>query len=169
MVQTIPCLELIEVDKVSDRCCAGIKSNCRIMRSKEKIPDIIESTVGPLFRSVTSLDNSVEFTFTTTATFTSISKTTTFKYNSTKYYWYVDGYLYFPNVDFDFVKVEGLFQNDLGIISCDGKSECLIKQENTTFIPEYLLAEIENSVIKELSIRIQIPTDQADDKQNVNR
>jgi len=169
MVQTIPCLELIEVDKVSDRCCAGIKSNCRIMRSKEKIPDIIESTVGPLFRSVTSLDNSVEFTFTTATTFTSISKTTTFKYNSTKYYWYVDGYLYFPNVDFDFVKVEGLFQNDLGLISCDEKENCLIKQENTTFIPEYLLAEIENSVIKELSVRLQIPTDQADDKQNVNR
>jgi len=49
LIQSIPCLELIEVDKVSDRCCAGIKSNCTIMRSKERIPDIIESTNGPFF------------------------------------------------------------------------------------------------------------------------
>lgn len=169
LIQTIPCLELIEVDKVSDRCCAGIKSNCTIMRSKERIPDIIESINGPLFRSISSLDNSTEFTLTTPTTYISSSKTTTFKYNTTKYYWYVDGYLYFPNVDFEFVKVEGLFEKDLSDVFCAREKKCLKRQDEKTFIPDYLLAEIESSVIKELALRLQVPEETADNKKNINR
>jgi hypothetical protein len=169
LIQSIPCLELIEVDKVSDRCCAGIKSNCTIMRSKERIPDIIESTNGPLFRSIASLDNSTEFTLTTPTTYISSSKTTTFKYNTTKYYWYVDGYLYFPNVDFEYVKVEGLFEKDLSDVFCAVEKKCLKRQEEKTFIPDYLLAEIESSVIKELALRLQVPEETADNKKNINR
>jgi hypothetical protein len=169
LIQSIPCLELIEVDKVSDRCCAGIKSNCTIMRSKERIPDIIESTNGPLFRSISSLDNSTEFTLTTPTTYISSSKTTTFKYNTTKYYWYVDGYLYFPNVNFEYVKVEGLFEKDLSDVFCAIEKKCLKRQDEKTFIPDYLLAEIESSVIKELALRLQVPEETADNKKNINR
>lgn len=169
LIQSIPCLELIEVDKVSDRCCAGIKSNCTIMRSKERIPDIIESTNGPLFRSIASLDNSTEFTLTTPTTYISSSKTTTFKYNTTKYYWYVDGYLYFPNVDFEYVKVEGLFEKDLSDVFCAVEKKCIKRQDEKTFIPDYLLAEIESSVIKELALRLQVPEETADNKKNINR
>lgn len=169
LIQSIPCLELIEVDKVSDRCCAGIKSNCTIMRSKERIPDIIESTNGPLFRSIASLDNSTEFTLTTPTTYISSSKTTTFKYNTTKYYWYVDGYLYFPNVHFEYVKVEGLFEKDLSDVFCATEKKCIKRQDEKTFIPDYLLAEIESSVIKELALRLQVPEETADNKKNINR
>lgn len=169
LIQSIPCLELIEVDKVSDRCCVGIKSNCTIMRSKERIPDIIESTNGPLFRSISSLDNSTEFTLTTPTTYISSSKTTTFKYNTTKYYWYVDGYLYFPNVNFEYVKVEGLFEKDLSDVFCAIEKKCLKRQDEKTFIPDYLLAEIESSVIKELALRLQVPEETADNKKNINR
>jgi len=169
LIQSIPCLELIEVDKVSDRCCAGIKSNCTIMRSKERIPDIIESTNGPLFRSISSLDNSTEFTLTTPTTYISSSKTTTFKYNTTKYYSYVDGYLYFPNVNFEYVKVEGLFEKDLSDVFCAIEKKCLKRQEEKTFIPDDLLAEIESSVIKELALRLQVPEETADNKKNINR
>jgi hypothetical protein len=139
------------------------------MRSKERIPDIIESTNGPLFRSISSLDNSTEFTMTTPTTFVSTSKTTTFKYNTSKYYWYVDGYLYFPNVDFEFVKVEGLFEKDLSDVFCGVEKKCRKRQDEKTFIPDYLLAEIEGSVIKELTLRLQVPEETADNKKNINR
>ena len=35
LFKEIPCLELIDVDKV-DECCAGIKTGCTIKRSKNK-------------------------------------------------------------------------------------------------------------------------------------
>lgn len=169
IIQTLPCVELIEIDKVSDTCCAGIKSNCTIMRTKEKIPHVVESRYGPLFRSVTTIDNSDDFTLTTPVVYSSISSTTTFKYNSTKYYWYINGYLYFPNVDFEYVKVEGIFEDSIDPFICNTDDKCKNRQDDNLFIPDYLFAEIEQSVLKELLIKLQVPSDTSDDKQNLYR
>ena len=106
IIKTLPCVELIEVDKVSDTCCASIRSNCKIRITKDKITHVVECRYGPIFRSVTTLDNSNDFTLTTPNTFNSIIGTTTYRYNKTLYFWYINGYLYFPNVDFDYVKIE---------------------------------------------------------------
>src|ERR1035437_3682948 len=51
----IPCVELIEIDKI-EACCSAIKSGCTIMRTKNRLPEIFEGTYGPLFRMITSLD-----------------------------------------------------------------------------------------------------------------
>ncbi len=59
LFETIPCLELIEVDKV-EACCTGIKSNCTIHRTKDRLPEVLEGAYGPLFRSIASIDRSVE-------------------------------------------------------------------------------------------------------------
>lgn len=168
IIKTIPCVELIEVDKVSDTCCLQIKSGCVIKRTKEKVLNVVESKYGPIFRSVSSLDGSLDFNITTPSTFNSISNSTTFKYNNTKYYWFTDGYLYFPNVDYDAVKVEGIFEDDVTNFLC-GKDQCVQRQDDTTFIPDYLHSAIEQMVLKELFARIQIPAETADDKQNINR
>ena len=169
IIKTLPCVELIEVDKVSDTCCATIRSGCKIKRTKEKIPHVVECRYGPIFRSVTTLDNSNDFTLTTPSTFNSIIGTTTFKYNKTLYFWYINGYLYFPNVDFDYVKVEGIFEDSIDPFVCDDKLKCIYRQDDDLFIPDYLLPEIEQLVIKDLIMRIQVPAETSDDKQNINR
>ena len=46
-----------------------------------------------------------------------MTKTTTFKYNNRQYFWYLDGYLYFPNLIWDAVKIEAIFEND--VETCD--------------------------------------------------
>lgn len=160
----IPCVELIEVDKV-EACCSGIKSKCTIMRTKDRLPEVLEGSYGPLFRSISSLDRSILVFKTYPATFTSIANSTTYKYNTTKYYWYIDGYLYFPNIEWDGVLVEGLWVDSIDYLTCEGP-QCKVVQEETMPIPEYLFAEIEQMVMRDMGMLVQMPTEAQDDKQS---
>ena len=58
---------------------------------------------------------------------------------------------------------------DLSDVFCATEKKCVKRQDEKTFIPDYLLAEIENSVIKELTLRLQVPEETADNKKNINR
>lgn len=168
LFEVIPCVELVEVDKV-EACCSAIKSNCIIRRTKEKLPEVLEGTYGPLFRSITSLDRSIDVYKTYPATFTAMANTTTFKYNNKKYYWYLDGYLYFPNLLWDGVLVEGLFAESINYLKCDDPDLCQLRQEDLIHIPEYLFAEVEQMVMRDLGIFVQMPNDTQDDKQSALR
>ena len=165
--QTLPCVELIEVDKI-EACCAGIKSGCTIKRTKDKLPTFMEGYWGPLLRTVSSIDGSFEMYPTAPGVYTSMTKTSGFKYNKQKYYWYLDGYLYFPNIDWDAVKIEGVFTEDISTLEKNGES-CTKKQLHSINVPEFLLAEIEKMAIGDFIQRLQIPTDKSDDNINLNR
>lgn len=167
LFETIPCLELIEVDKV-EACCSGIRTNCTIRRTKDKLPDVLEGSYGPLFRSITSLDRSIEVYKTYPSIYTSIANSTNARYNTTKYYWYLDGYLYFPNIEWDGVLVEGLWTASVDYLKCDG-NDCELKQNHYVHIPEYLFAEVEQLVLKDLGIFVQMPNETQDDKQSILR
>ena len=107
--QTLDFVELIEVDKIESNCC-GIKSDCKIKRTKLKLPAFMEGYWGPLIRTVSSIDGSIECQATSPGTYTSMTNSTSFKYNKTKYFWWINDYLYLPNVFLDIYK-ECLFQN----------------------------------------------------------
>lgn len=164
LFQKLPCVELTEVDKI-EACCSGIKTNCKIMRTKEKLPTVLEGSYGPLFRAIASVDGSIIFYKTYPSTYTFMTNSSTFKYNKNKYYWYLDGYLYFPNIDWDAVSVEGLFDDSIQLYVCDG-DVCKPRQDEKTSFPEYLFAEIEQSVVKDLLTTIQIPAENTDDNQS---
>jgi hypothetical protein len=69
-----------------------------------------------------------------------------------------------PNLDWDAIKVEAIFTED----ATQG-DECTKKQDLGINVPEFLLAEIEAMVIKDLGSRLSIPTDLSDDNINPNR
>jgi hypothetical protein len=162
LFETLPCVELIEVDKI-EACCAGVKSNCKIMRTKEKLPTVLEGAYGPLFRTISSIDGSIQVYKTYPNTYQSMTDSTTFKYNTNKYYWYLGGYLYFPNLEWESVRIEGLWEESITHLTCD-TDECQLRQDDDTHIPEYLFAEIEQNVIKDLTLLIQTPVEGQDDK-----
>lgn len=164
LFEVLPCVELIEVDKI-EACCTGIKSGCKIMRTKDKLPSVLEGSYGPLFRSVTSIDGSVEMFRTYPSTFTAMIESTNFKYNKNKYYWYLNGHLYFPNIPWESVRVEGLWDESIAEFTCDG-DVCKPRQEDQFHIPEYLFAEIEQLAIKDITLLIQTPVEGQDDKQS---
>ena len=165
LFQKLPCVELVEVDKI-EACCSGIKSNCKIMRTKEKLPTVLEGSYGPLFRAIASVDGSIIFYKTYPSTYTFMANSTTFKYNKNKYYWYLDGYLYFPNIDWEAVRVEAIFEGQADTCTTD---DCLIKQDQPLPFPEYLFSEIEQFAVKELTVLLQVPVDTLDDSQNILR
>jgi hypothetical protein len=163
--QVLPYLELIDVDKV-EAGCIGIYSGCYFKRSKEKLPTILNGTFGPIIRTVSSIDGTIELFRTDPGTWVSMTKSTTFKYNRSIYFWYLDGYLYIPNVDWDAIRMEAIFEGQVDTCTTD---DCLIKQDQPLPFPEYLFSEIEQFTVKELTITMQVPPDGSDDSQNILR
>jgi hypothetical protein len=165
----LPFVELISVDKI-EAGCTGVYSGCYFKRTKDKLPDVFEGMFGPLLRSVTSIDGSIELFRTEPGTFVSISKSTNFKYNKKHYFWYANGYLYLPNVEWEAIRVEGIFEGDQADFLCPtDENQCKIKQEMQLPFPEYLFSEIEQFVLQELTMTVKLPQDQGDDGQNVLR
>lgn len=164
----LPYVELIDVDKVQAGC-AGIYSGCTIKRTKDKLPKMLDGSFGPLIRSVSSIDGSVELYRTEPGTYTSITKSVNFKYNMQKYFWFIDGYLYLPDNQWDAIKVEALFDADISDYHCETEDQCKIRQDQRLPFPEYLFSEIEQFVVKELTLAMQVPTNGSDDSQNVLR
>ena len=165
LFKVLPYVELIDVDKV-EAGCVGVYSGCYFKRSKEKMPSILDGMFGPLFRTVSSIDGTLELFRTDPGTWASITKSTTFKYNKRPYFWYLNGYIYVPNVEWDAIRVEAIFENDVPI--CD-EEMCMPMQDQPLNIPEYLFSEVEQFVLQEFTMTIQVPGDLTDDGQNVLR
>lgn len=166
--EPLPYVELIDVDRV-EADCAGVFSGCTIKRSKYKLPKMIEGYWGNLIRNITSIDSSINLQPTYPSTYLSITRTTSFKYNNTNYYWFLNGYIYCPNLDWDAIRIEGIFDADLSDWTCYGYDKCLPRYEQHLNIPEAMLAEIEQQVLNILINTIKIPADNIDDKININR
>jgi hypothetical protein len=165
---TIPCLELIEVSPI-EACCGAVTSNCRYRRTAAKLPSLMNGEYGPIFRTVSSIDGSVEVYATTPSLYASMSKTSGFKFNKNKYYWYLNGYLYFPNIEWEGVMVQGIFEGDITELTCpsgSGMPNCSIRQDQMSPIPDFLFAEVEQNVLQELGILINTPPDVVGDKQS---
>ena len=164
----LPYIELIDVDKV-EAGCTGVYSECYIKRSKDKIPQLFDGMFGPVIRTASSIDSSIKMYRTEPGTFVSITKSTNYKYNKKVYFWYLNGYIYVPNVAWDAMKLEGIFEGDKRDFLCPSPNDCLIRQDFQLPFPEYLFSEIEQFVIKELSNAMQVPSNGPDDSQNILR
>lgn len=166
--QSLDFVELIEVDRVQAQC-KGITSGCTFKRTKDKIPGMLEGYYGPIIRSVTSIDMSEDVSPTFPNTFEQMSRQKTFKYNKKKYFWYLDGHLYFPNLDWDAVRIEGVFEGDVSKYNCSSETDCSFMQDKGFNIPEFLFAEIEQNVIRDLGGTLQVPQDIQHDNRNIAR
>ena len=169
LFEVIPCIDLIEVDRI-EACCLGIKTGCTFRRTKDKLPAFLENDKGPVIRDVTTIDGSQSLEPTYPMIYTNMTKTSGFKYNKKKYYWYQDGYLYIPDVEWENIRIEAIFDEDITPFLCSNEStDCVLQQDREMGVPDYLFAEIEQMVLKELLTTGQIPSDGADDGQNVLR
>lgn len=165
LFQVLPFVELIDVDKV-EAGCTGVYSGCYFKRTKDKLPPILDGMFGPIIRTTSSIDGTLEMFRTDPGTWVSITKSTTFKYNKRPYFWYINGYIYCPNIEWDAIRVEAIFENNTK--TCD-TDDCILQQDQPLNIPEYLFAEVEQYVIKEFSITMQVPADGSEDSQNILR
>lgn len=158
----LPCVDLIEVDKVE--ACCEVKSGVLIKRTKDRLPGVLEGAGGLLLRTVASVDGSEEVFRTTPQFYNAQQKTSAAKYNKTKYYWFLDGYLYIPNVDWDSIAIEGIFESKLAP-TCE--DPCRAVQDQYLNIPSDLFAQVEQQVINDFLRMAQInPDNQQGDNQS---
>ena len=87
--QVLPYVELIDVDRV-EAGCVGVYSECYFKRSKDKLPSILDGMFGPIIRTTSSIDGSIEMFRTDPGTWVSITKSSTFRYNKRPYFWYLN-------------------------------------------------------------------------------
>jgi hypothetical protein len=164
VVQSLDDVELVEVDRV-EACCTGLKSGCKIKRTKDKLPVFMQGYYGPLIRNITSVDGTQDLQPTLPGSYIKIANSKNFKYNKAKYYWYMNDYLYFPNLEWDSVRIEGIFEDDINVFTC-AEDSCLTRTEQLFNVPDYLHGEMESAVMKDLMTMFQIPSDSTGDKQS---
>lgn len=167
VIQTLEFVELQEVDKV-EASCTGIKSDVMIKRTKEKMPTFMQGYWGPLIRTVASLDGSQELQPILPSTYIRMANSKNFKFNKTLYYWFLNDYLYFPNLEWDAVRIEGIFQDDIQSFTCKD-DDCMVRSDQPLNVPDYLFGELEAAVLKDLGAMAQFPADMPNDKQNALR
>jgi hypothetical protein len=160
-------MELIEVDRAEAQCFC-VESSCTFKRTKEKLPELLHGYYAPLIRMVGSLDQSEDVMPTNPSTYEKMSKQKSFKYNKTKYYWYLDGYLYFPNLDWDAIRLEGIFVGDISKYNCEEPDYCYSMYDVMCPIPEYLFTEIEQLIFsQDLGLMVKLPQDTQHDTKNI--
>jgi len=168
LFETLPFVDLISIDKI-EADCAGVKTGCNIMRTKNKLPKIMTGSVGPILRIVSSIDGQDVFQQCKAAVYVAMSQSTNFKYNKTHYFWYKNGYLYFPDINWEAVSIEAMFEGPVDAFCNENDEDCTPAQDRNFTIPDYLFTEMEQFAQQEMMTLGKIPSDAADNSQNILR
>ena len=170
---TLDNVPLKEVDRI-EAGCTGLSTNIKVMRTKDHIPTFMEGYWGPLIRAVSSLDGQIILQPINPTTYVKLTKSKNFKYNKTYYYWYLNDHLYFPDIKWPTVRIEGVFESDISEYKCIDCKEnheyyCSPRQDNPINVPDFLFGEIESNAIKDLAGMLQLPNDDVHDNKNISR
>jgi hypothetical protein len=168
LFQMLSFVDLIEVDKI-EADCAPLQSGCVIKRTADKLPKLFNGAKGPLIRKVYSVDGSYDYVSTSPTRYIASSKSTNFKYNKQKYYWFRNGYLYLPDTEVEAIMIEGLWEDTLDGFCSVEDEQCVAMQDKSFPLPEYLFAEVEQMAEQEFGMTVRLPDNGADDGQNILR
>jgi hypothetical protein len=158
------CVEMEYADAVT--CPIEIPTNCRIMRSKTRLPEFLETAGGFLYKSIGSADvlSQNSFVLVTPYQYSLKSK---IKYNKTKYVFIEDGYLYAPNCDYPTLKVLGYFKKAITTNCKDCGASCSIL--DATFpAPDYLFDTILKMALQEIGVYKSVQHDNVNNKNESN-
>lgn len=153
---TIECFEMIEIPPI--KCDIIEFRRCRtVMRSKNKLPKLINSRLGNSIKEITSLDDEREFKPTTPAQF---RRDKDREGTSDYIYYYVkNGYPYILDTPIYMINLNVITMEQENIDGCN-KDCCKSLWEYEFKCPDKLLDIVITETVKEISIRKGIPTDE---------
>lgn len=160
-------VRIIEVPLIDS--CIPIKANCRIFRSAERLPDLWEDANGPLLKSISSVDGSTDFFYTTSTTWIQKKKDPYRKKGTTKHAFFEDGYLWIPEHNPHFVTILGFYKDDIffheqDCLDCDDK-ECIRFLDTPFWAPGWIEAEMLSKALELLAgVSKKLPEDEQIDK-----
>jgi hypothetical protein len=166
--QTLGCQEVVEQGATD--CCCPVKTHCKVYRLKDPLPELWLDDKGPVIRMVTSVDGTTEFVMTTPGTWQNKRHDPYQKMIDTKYVFFHDNYLWFPEHNPHRVNIDGFYTHDISDKSLcrEKKGDCIRFLDTSFQVPEWLHAEMLAKTIQLLTMSKQIPEDQQPDK-NPNR
>jgi hypothetical protein len=170
--QPLKCQKVVEVS-LTDPCCP-IKTNCKIYRTKNKIPDIWIDNNGPIIKSVSSIDSpavgTTDFQLISPNAWQSKRNDPYQKMSKQNYSFYSDGYIWFPEVNPNLVTILGFWMDDVNDLNdCDEKKECVKYLDTKFMLPPWLEAEMYSKALEQLAgVSKRLPEDEQPDK-NTNR
>ena len=62
-----------------------------------------------------------------------------------------------------------MWENDVSNFNCDPSDNCIPRYKQRMYVPEFLFAEIEQQVMQETFNTLKVPSEDSDNKQNLNR
>jgi hypothetical protein len=157
---TINCFEMEKIDVV--KCDIIEFRRCKaVMRSKKKLPKLINSRIGNSLKEVTSLDDEREFKATTPSQYRRDKNRGKSDYVE---YYVKNGYLYIVDAE---IFAVNLYLITLETDKVDSASSCSDKDcdckslwEYDFTVPDKLLDTVVTESVKEIILSIQNPTDE---------
>lgn len=163
MFKVLNCVELEPVDIVS---CPLIQfRTCRsLMKTKNPLPDTIETKLGPVIVLVQTLDGSKVFYQKSEMEMSNQAKRRGAEKFEGGYYYVINNHLYIPDSEIEVVKITLLTLDDK-VSDCDSCAEgnCDDLWEKDLAIPDKLLQIAIQATIQQISARFQLPKDENPD------
>lgn len=158
----LKCQKVIEVS-LTDPCCP-IKTNCKIYRTKNKIPDIWIDNNGPIIKHVSSVDSpsvgTTDFQLISSTLWQNKRNDPYQKMSGQLYSFYSDGYIWFPEVNPHLVTILGFWMDDVSNLNECEKKECVRYLDTEFMIPHWLEAEMFAKALEQLAgISKRLPED----------
>lgn len=153
--QSYKCVPMEEAPTIDD--CCGLRGKCTIYRTKDRIPDLFEDSLGAIIQTVKSIDHSKSLTRTTPDAWLDKMKNPWNKTNKDEYYFYYNNRVYTPITNWRKVEIFGYFQEDISDINlCDDctdhpTKECRRFMDKRIMVTKDMWRVISEMVIKDLA------------------
>jgi hypothetical protein len=151
----------METSPIDENC--EIQTGCKIFRTISKLPELWESPSGPMIKEVKSIDGSHIFNNTSASAWPNIEHSPYFKYNTSQYYFYSGGYIFFPKKAPRQVNIVGYFKDDVSDKgSCANKDiKCKPFLDRPFRIPDWIEGELFAKALEELAgVTKRLPEDE---------
>ena len=163
IVSVVKCFELKKIDAV--RCDIVEFRTCNVlMKSKEKLPDVVTGKLGTGILSVTTIDGNEFFDYLTPNKLANNRKRKYADKVNQKFYYVRDGYLYLANSEIEAVDVSLFATDPLEVESASGCSdcpECMSAWEKEFVCPDRFLDLVQRETLQEIAgVRENIAPDE---------
>lgn len=149
LFQTLKCFEVMEASTI-EGCDIDIK--CKIYRTVAKLPSAWEDANGLMIKEVKSIDGSHVFAQISPSQWVNLNTSPYSKYSKSNYYFYSNGYLYFPKKAPKLINIVAYFIDDISqyCSCCEENKKCTRFLDQVFRIPEWIEAEVFAKALEEL-------------------
>lgn len=144
--------------------CMYLPYDCTVYRSKKKLPKMLESSDGFIYRWIATPDMSKTLVLVSPFQYAKKSKV---KYNLEKYAFIHDGYLYTPSETYPLITISGLFNGNISDFMCGteedttvSSSPCISKLAEKVQIPDYLEEACLSMALSKILPSVQLKPDE---------